>query len=146
SHLAIERLLGRHRVMAVEKILWHGSRTLERRAENRDDSGPQFGEKGAQLTRANARLVLIEQCIVARFLKAPVVRHLAIELQEFLQVRLEGFEFGTLPRLSPGLARMRACPFEFLDQSGRQFRGAVVTPAPFAQVCRLIRFRPKSVL
>src|SRR5438309_1384627 len=91
----------------------HAGRAMRRcRAENRDGRGPQFGEKGAQLTRANPRLVLIEQCVVARFLKAPVIRHLAIELQEFPQVRFEGFEFRTLPRLSPGLARMSAGTLE----------------------------------
>src|SRR5437660_8222759 len=113
GHFAVERLLGGLGIASLQQILWNGRRALERGAEDRSDRWTKFGKQVAKLAGADPRFVFIRQCIVARFLVSPMIGHLPIEAEQFLEVRFEQGEFRALAGFTPAFSRVRAFALKF---------------------------------
>ena len=71
------------------------------------------GKQVAKLAGADPWFVFIRQCIIARFLVSPMIGHLPIEAEQFLEVRFEQGEFRALAGFTPGFSRVSADALKF---------------------------------
>ena len=135
-----EQLLKLHRELAREHVARRRRRATHRR-DQRDELRLQLREQRRHPVRRHPRLVIVEQCVVARALVADRVRALARQREDPVEPGRERGVVVALARLDPHLLRHRRHARPLLDQPPRHPALLVERAADLAHVHRLRALR-----